>query len=112
METRASEIGTFLEKTHDPDPRVRSAAVNHLCPCHVKHNHTLVWDRVIEMATDTDPKVRQWVLHLLTDGSPRSRQAEVVQVLTRLHDDCDPKVRRRARQILAYYRRTGELNIS
>ena len=112
METRASEIGSFLEKTHDHDPRVRRAAVTHLCPCHVKRNHELVWDRMVEMAADSDPKVRNWVLHVLTDGSPRTRQDEVVQVLTRLHDDPDQKVRRKARKILAHYRRTGDLNIS
>jgi len=112
METRASEIGSFLEKTHDRDPRIRREAVTHLCPCHVKHNHEPVWDRMVEMAADTDPKVRNWVLHVLTDGSPRTRQDEVVQVLTKLHDDPDPKLRRKARKILAHYRRTGDLNIS
>jgi hypothetical protein len=112
METRASDIGSFLEKTHDGDPRVRREAMTHLCPCHVKRHHEQVWDRMVAMAGDTDPKVRSWVLHVLTDGSPRSRQAEIVQVLTGMHDDPDPKVRRKARKILAHYRRTAELNIS
>ena len=112
METRASDIGVFLEETHDRDPRVRRTAVTHLCPCHVKHNHDQVWDRMVAMAADPDPNVRNWVLHVLTDGSPRSRQPEVVQALACLRDDADPKLRRKARHILAHYRRTGDLNIS
>ena len=64
------------------------------------------------MAADADPKVRNWVLHVLTDGSPRSRQEEVVQVLEQMHDDPDLKLRRKARKILAHYRRTGDLNVS
>ena len=112
METRAREIDVFLEKTHDPDPQVRRTAVTHLCPCHVKRNHEQVWDRMVAMAKDADANVRNWVLHVLTDGSPRSRQAEVAQVLSQMHDDPDLKVRRKARKILAHYRRTGVLNVS
>jgi hypothetical protein len=67
---------------------------------------------MVSMTVDADPKVRNWVLHVLTDGSPRSRQQEVVQVLEQLHDDPDPKLRRKARKILAQYRRTGDLNVS
>ncbi|HEY8745196.1 MAG TPA: hypothetical protein VIU62_19070, partial [Chloroflexota bacterium] len=66
----------------------------------------------VALANDSDPKVRNWVLHVLTDGSPRSQQAEVVQVLHHLYDDPDLKLRRKARKILAAYRRTGNLNVS
>jgi hypothetical protein len=112
METRAEEITSLLLKTYDGNARVRRSAVTHLCPCHVKHNHDAVWDRMVAMAADPDADVRNWVLHVLTDGSPRSRHAQVVQVLHQLHDDPDPKLRRKARKILAHHRRTGELNIS
>jgi HEAT repeat protein len=112
METRADEIGLLLEQTRDRDPRVRLRAVVRLCPCHVKRNHNQIWDRLIAMATDEDPKIRGAVLHGLTDGSPRPLELEIVSVLERMHGDSDPKVRRRARQILAHYRRIGVLNIS
>jgi hypothetical protein len=112
METRADDIGSFLAMTYDADPRVRRTAVTHLCPCHVKRNHGAVWDRMVAMATDADPAVRNGVLHVLTDGSPCSRQAEVVEVLQALHEDPDLKLRRKARKILAQYRRTGNLNVS
>ncbi len=112
METRAADIGSFLAMTYDGDPRVRRAAVAHLCPCHVKRNHKPVWERMVAMAADTDPTVRNWVLHVLTDSSPCSRQAEIAQVLHVLRADPDLKLRRKARKILAQYRRTGNLNVS
>jgi hypothetical protein len=112
METRSVEIPTLLERTYDGDPRVRWRVLSHLCPCHVKRNDEQVWNRAVAMATDSDPKVRNLVLHLLTDGSPRSREFEVVRVLEQLHHDSEPKLRRKARKILAQYRRTGEWNIS
>lgn len=112
METRSSDIGGLRALTYDRDPRVWRAAVTHLCPCHVKRNHEPVWERMVAMATDPDAKVRNWVLHVLTDGSPRSQQADVVRVLQVLHDDPEPRLRRKARKILAEYRRTGNLNVS
>jgi hypothetical protein len=112
METRACDIDSFLTMTYDLDPRVRLAAVTHLCPCHVKRNHEPVWERLVAMAADPDARVRNWVLHVLTDGSPRSRQAQVVRALEHLRDDPDPKIRRKARKIAAAFRRTGNLNVS
>ncbi|HEV8637300.1 MAG TPA: HEAT repeat domain-containing protein [Chloroflexota bacterium] len=112
METRSDEIPILLQQTYDDDPGVRWRALIHLCPCHVKRNHEQVWNRAVAMATDADPKVRDRVLHVLTDGSPRSREPEVVGVLERMHHDPDPKLRRKARRILAHYRRTGDWNIS
>ena len=112
METRADEINGLLLQTRDCEPRVRLRAVVHLCPCHVKRNNEQVWERFLSMAGDSDPKVRRAVLHGLTDGSPRSLKPKVVQVLEGMHGDPDQKVRRKARQILAHYRPTGELNIS
>jgi hypothetical protein len=112
MQTQASDIVIYLGETRHGDPRVRRSAVTHLCPCHVKRNRAEVWDRLLSMASDPDVKVRRWVLHVLTDGSPRSRELDVVQVLGKMCDDPDPKLRRHARQILAHYRRTGNLNIS
>jgi hypothetical protein len=112
METRADEIPALLARTRDDDPAVRREALRHLCPCHVKRNHEQVWNRAVAMAVDPDPKVRDTVLHILTDGSPRAREPEVVRVLEQMHHDPDQKLRRKARKILAHYRRTGEWNIS
>lgn len=112
METRNDEIPIFLRQTYDDDPQIRWRALIHLCPCHVKRNHEQVWDRAVALATDADPKVRDTVLHILTDGAPRSREPDVVRILEQMHHDPEPKLRRKARKILAHYRRTGDWNIS
>jgi hypothetical protein len=112
METPSGEIDALLEQTRNPDLLARLRAVVRLWPCHVKRTHEQVWDRLLAMATDPHPKVRGAVLHGLTDGSPRTLEPMVVRAVEGTHADPDPKVRRRARQILARYRRTGELNVS
>ena len=103
------DIAAALAQTHDPDPKLRRAALLSLCPCHVRTDVTKIWDRLFEMQTDEDTGVRSVVLHNLTDGSPRSREAEVVEALERLANDSDPKLRRRARRALSEYRRTGRI---
>ena len=108
---RCDDLAATLARTGDPDPRARCEAVRQLCPCHLKHDVPAVWDRLLALASDPDPRVRGAILHTLTDGTPRGRAAEVVAALERLHDDPDDKLRRRARRILAGYRRTGRLNV-
>jgi len=62
------------------------------------------------MSCDPDSKVRSYVLHNLVDGSPSSRKDEVVAALERMQQDPDPQLLRRARRLVAYYRRTGTVN--
>jgi hypothetical protein len=105
------ELEEVLELTRDRDPRRRTWAVRQLCPCHLKRNDAPAWDRLIARATDDDPHVRGTVLHVLCDGSPRSREQEAIAVLQRMQHDTDVGLRRRARKVLAQYRRTGTLNV-
>jgi hypothetical protein len=63
------------------------------------------------MVADPDTSVRSHVLHVLCDGSPRHRVDDVVCGLEALARDPDVKLRRRARKVLAHYRRTGRVNI-
>jgi hypothetical protein len=102
---------TILELTYHADARVRRTAVQQLCPCHLKANYAPVWTRILEMVSDADAKVRGTVLHVLCDGSPRAREAQVVAALTTLEQDPDAGVRRRARQVMAAYRRVGRVNL-
>ncbi|MCX6018266.1 MAG: hypothetical protein NTZ50_07140 [Chloroflexi bacterium] len=109
--TARHEIDELLEATHSDDAHERNEALKVLCPCHVKFNDPRVWDRALEMADDDDVKVRGTVLHLLCDGSPRERKDEVVAAVERLQNDTDEKLRRRARKVMAEYRRTGKINV-
>ena len=99
-----------LERTRHRSPKVRRTGLLDLCPCKVKANHPDVWDRVIEMRTDPDPGVRSLVLHALCDGSPASRNREITAAVETMQQDPDPRLRRRARNAMAAYRRTGDIN--
>ena len=109
--TSRHEIDELLELSRSEDARARNEALRVLCPCHVKFNERRVWDRALEMTADPDVKVRATVLHLLCDGSPRERQAEVVAAVERMQQDADNKLRRRARKVMAQYRKTGDINV-
>lgn len=105
-----ASIDRWLELTQHPDPKVRRRAVACACSCHIKSNYHRVWDRLLAMAEDPDYRVRSIVLHNLVDGSPSVRKDEVVATLERMQHDPDPNLRRRVRRLVAYYRRTGNVN--
>jgi hypothetical protein len=109
--TRLDEIDALLERTADGNPKVRAQAVQSLCPCHVKRNDPRVWDRVLQLVDDPALEVRRWVFHLLGDGSPRERASQIVAAMERFTRDSDKKLQRRARQVLAQYRRGGTINV-
>jgi hypothetical protein len=104
------DIDHLLALTRHSDPRTRRRAVRELCPCAVRANLTPVWDRLLEMHTDADASVRSLVLHSLCDGSPASREGDVVAAVEAMQQDPDVRLRRRARGIIAAYRRTGKIN--
>ena len=107
---KPENIKDALDRTLDRDPRVRRTAVLDLCPCRVRTEVPVVWDRLLEMKSDPEASVRSLVLHSLCDGSPRSREREVVAAVEDMAGDSDRGLRRRARGALAAYRRTGRIN--
>jgi len=104
-------LEVFLNLTHHQDPITRKKALREMCPCHVKHNVRILWDRILEMTQDPDSTVRYQVLHNLCDGSPNEMEETVIHALEGMHNDEDKYIRRRVHQILANYRRTGKWNI-
>jgi hypothetical protein len=109
--TARYEIDDLLARTSSPDEAKRAKALQSLCPCHVKRNEPRVWDRILSLVNDPSADVRRHVFHLLADGSPREREAEVVSAIERLQHDADERLRRRARKLLAHYRRGGRINV-
>ena len=107
----AEEIDRALALTHDPEPRVRRAALMNLCPCHLQSDRPEVWERVFEMACDADIGVRKQVFHTLGDGSPGRLEERVVATLESMRHDADRTLRRGVRSLLAKYRRTGRVNV-
>jgi hypothetical protein len=111
MRTSRHEVDDLLALTASADADDRCHALRELCPCHVRYNDTRIWDRAVALAGDPDKRVRATVLHVLCDGSPRERHDQVVAVVERMQHDPDEKLRRRARKIMAQYRRTGNINV-
>ncbi len=107
----SAKVEAILSSTHDEDPARRRRAVTELCPCHVRADNDLVWDRIFELAADPDLGVRRLVFHAMVDGSPNSRLPEIVEAVEQLRNDESPKLRRQARKLLAKYRRTGRINL-
>jgi len=108
--TSRDDIGELLLRTESTDPSIRAKALQSLCPCHVKRNEPRVWDRILSLVADPSPRVRSHVFHLLADGSPREREPDVVAAIEKLQQDPDERLRRRARKLLAAYRRGRRIN--
>jgi hypothetical protein len=107
----AEDTQAHIARSFDPDPKVRKLAVHDMCPCEVKHNVPVVWDRLLAMVDDPDAKVRSQVLHTLCDGSPKERHGQILAAIEGRRNDPDPGLRRRVRHILAQYQRTGKINV-
>lgn len=103
-------LDELIALTHDPDPKVRAAAVHDMCPCELKGDYDRAWDRIMEMIGDDNVRVRSAAFHALGDGSPRHREEDVVGAIRKLEHDDDKKLRRRARNLMAHYARTGKIN--
>lgn len=58
----------LIELTKNIDPKVRLQALKQMCPCKVREDIELFWNRIFEMVNDSDPNVRYQVLHTICDG--------------------------------------------
>ncbi len=65
------DFDSILNATRSSNPNVRKKALREFCPCHVKKNIDVIWNRILEMKDDPDGVVRDQVVHSLCDGSPR-----------------------------------------
>ena len=89
----------------------RKRAAKALCPCTVRADIDLVWERLFEMIRDEAAMVREQALHALGDGSPAHLESRVVEAVELLYNDPDLSVRKKARRMLNAYRRTGKWNV-
>ncbi len=107
----SEKVDELLPLLADLDPTTRAETVRALCPCQVKSYDDRIWNRLFEMVDDGDLNVRRQVFHALGDGSPRQLEAQVVAAFETFTQDADAKLKRRARKLLASYRRTGKVNV-
>jgi len=105
------DFDELIRATQSSNPTVRKKALREFCPCHVKKDIDVIWDRILEMYTDSDENVREQVVHSLCDGSPKHLEQAVVDTLEKLWNDPSDKVKKKVRRALNEYRRNGNWNI-
>ena len=60
------DIKTILALTTHENPIVRQRALKEICPCRVKDDIDVFWERVVEMVDDPADNVREQVSVLLS----------------------------------------------
>ena len=114
MIQRIKETGNIQEIvafTKHEDPQIRLKATQSLCPCKVKKDFGLAYERLFEMVEDPDPQVRYQVLHNICDGSPKQYEAQVLQALDTFGRDPDAKVRKAQNRVLTSVLRGRTWNV-
>jgi Ca2+-binding EF-hand superfamily protein len=106
-----SDITKLIEFTKDSNPSIRLNSLKQMCPCKVKNDIDLFWNRIFEMATDENDDIRYQVLHIICDGSPSHLEENVANALELFNHDKNKMIRRRAHKVMASYLRKGKWNI-
>ena|SRR3990167_3734348 len=105
------EIKEAVAATDCEDARLRKRALQQLCPCRVKRDVDVFWDRIFEMTKDPDAAVRYQALHNLCDGSPKNLEFRVIETVQEMQSDPCNKIRSAVSKILLSYRKHGKWNI-
>ena len=101
----------IVELSKSIDPKIRLHALKQMCPCKVRDDIDLLWDRIFEMVDDVDPGVRYQVLHTICDGSPNHLEDKIRGAIEKFNHDVDGKIRRKVHKVMAIYLRTGKWNV-
>lgn len=107
----SDSVEEHIRKTQSENPKDRLLALKQMCPCRVKEDIDLFWNRIFEMVNDPDDSVRWQVLHTICDGCPKHLEERVSDALEVFNRDPNSDIRRRAHKVIATYSRTGKWNI-
>lgn len=93
---RGDKIDLYLSMTYSDDPEDRIAAMDNLCPCHVRRRIDAVWEALYRGLQDPNLQVRRAAWHTLDDGG-RPNDPQLQPVLEKIaKQETDPKLRQRA----------------
>ena len=107
----SENIKNQIKLTLSENPKERLSALKEMCPCNVKNDIDLFWNRIFEMVYDKNDDVRWQVLHTICDGSPKHLEQKIYESLEIFNHDSNSKIRRRAHKALGSYLRTGKWNV-
>ena len=93
---RGDKIDLYLSMAYSDDPEDRVAAMDNLCPCHVRRRIDAVWEALYRGLQDSDINVRRAAWHTLDDGG-RPNDPQLQPILEKVaKKETDPKLRQRA----------------
>lgn len=107
----SESVEEHICKTKSKNPKERLCAVKQMCPCKIREDIDLFWNRIFEMVNDPDDDVRWQILHTICDGSPKHLEQQVADALEVFNHDPNSEIRRRAHKALGSYLRTGKWNV-
>ena len=105
---RGDKIDLYLLMAYSDDPENRIAAMENLCPCHVRRRIDAVWEALYHGLQDPDIKVRKAAWHTLDDGG-RPNDPQLHPILEKIaKKETDPKLRQRAINLIQETRQVQE----
>ena len=105
---RGDKIDFYISMAYSDDPEDREAAMDNLCPCHVRRRIDAVWEALYRGLQDPDIKVRRAAWHTLDDGG-RPNDPQLQPVLEKIaKKETDPKLRQRALDLIQSARRLAD----
>ena len=97
---RGDKIDFYLSMAYSADPEDRIAAMDNLCPCHVRRRIDAVWEALYRGLQDPHIKVRRAAWHTLDDGG-RPNDPQLQPILEKIaKKETDPKLRQRALDLI------------
>lgn len=105
---RGDKIDFYLSMAYSDDPEDRIAAMENLCPCHVRRRIDAVWEALYRGLQDPDINVRKAAWHTLDDGG-RPNDPQLQPILEKIaKKETDPKLRQRAIDLIQSTRQLEE----
>ena len=105
---RGDKIDFYLSMAYSDAPEDREAAMENLCPCHVRRRIDAVWEALYRGLQDPDIKVRRAAWHTLDDGG-RPNDPQLQPILEKIaKKETDPKLRQRALDLIQSARRLAD----
>ena len=105
---RGDKIDLYLSMAYSDLPADREAAVENLCPCHVRRRIDAVWEALYRGLQDPNIRVRRAAWHTLDDGG-RPNDPQLQPILEKIaKKETDPKLRQRALDLIQSARRLAD----
>ena len=105
---RGDKIDLYLSMAYSDLPADREAAMENLCPCHVRRRIDAVWEALYRGLQDPNIRVRRAAWHTLDDGG-RPNDPQLQPILEKIaKKETDPKLRQRALDLIQSARRLAD----